>query len=131
MSGPGLEIGVFPVRGTSADADVFRHATGLPSGGAMLPLSFPMRWLATRDIRVALAALVGHDEVVLVHESQSFAYAHPLRVDQPYDLRLIVRREHAPERLILDGTITDADGADCAQVETILRLFAASSEQPA
>ena len=128
MSDPGLEIGTFAVRGTSAEAEGFREATGLPGGGATLPLSFPMRWLAARDIRVTLAALVGHGEIVLVHESQSFSYGDPLLVDQSYELRLSVRREHAPDRLILDGAITDADGRDCAQVETILRLIAAPGE---
>lgn len=128
MSGPGLEIGTFAVRGTSAEAELFRAATGLPGGGATLPLSFPMRWLAAREIRVALTALVGHGDVVLVHESQSFSYAGPLQVDQSYELRLSMRRERAPDRLILDGAITDADGRDCAQVETILRLVAAPGE---
>ena len=129
MSGPGLEIGVFAVRGSAAEAEIFRTATGLPSGGATLPLTFPMRWLAARDIRVALTALVGHGEVVLVHESQSFSYVEPLQVDRAYDLRLTVRREHAPDRLVLEGAITEAEGRACADVETILRLVAAPPEQ--
>ena len=124
MSGPGLELGQFPVRGTAGEAEAFCQATGVASGGSDLPLSFPMRWLATAEIRGALAALVGHGEVVLVHEGQSFTYERPLQVGQPYVLTLVVRREHAPDRLILEGTLTDGD-RPCGALETTLRLVAA------
>lgn len=124
MSGPGLELGQFPVRGTVEEAEAFRRATGAADGGSELPLSFPMRWLATAEIRGALAALVGHGEIVLVHEGQSFTYERPLQVGRAYLLTLAVRREHAPDRLILDGSLADADGS-CGTLETTLRLVAA------
>ncbi len=123
MSG-GVELGVFPVRGTASEADAFRLAIGQPPGGAALPLTFPMRWLAARDIRVALAALVGHGEVVLVHEGQNFSFERPLLVGEPYDLTLSVRREQSPERLILQGVIASGE-EPCARLETTLRLVAA------
>ncbi len=124
MSGPGLELGQFPVRGTAGEVEAFRRATGAAADGSNLPLSFPMRWLASAEIRGALAALVGHGEIVLVHEGQSFAYERPLQVGQVYVLTLVVRREHAPDRLILDGSLADGDGS-CGTLETILRLVAA------
>ncbi len=120
-----VELGVFPVCGTAGEADAFRLATGQPPGGAALPLTFPMRWLAGRDVRVALAALVGHGEVVLVHEGQSFSYERPLQVGEAYHMTLSVRREWLPDRLILAGVIA-AGETPCARLETTLRLVAAS-----
>ncbi len=124
MSGPGLELGTFSVGATIAQAGAFRRATGQPDGGTALPLTFPLCWLSGGDLRVALVALVGHEPVVLVHESQAFSYTRALLVGQPYVLTLTVRREHAPERLVLDGAVADADGGPCARLETILRLVA-------
>ena len=119
-----VELGVFPVCGTAREADAFRLATGQPPGGAALPRTFPLRGLAGRDIRVALAALVGHGEVVLVHEGQSFSYERPLQVGEAFDMTLSVRREWSPDRLILEGVIAVGE-TPCARLETTLRLVAA------
>ena len=116
-------IGSFRVRAEPAEVEAFRQATRLESGGDGLPLTFPIRWLVTPEIRAALVAMVPEPDLVLFHESQSFAYEQPLRPDETYNLTLSARRETAPDRLLVDGTIDDASGARCATVETILRLF--------
>jgi hypothetical protein len=123
-------LGRFAVVGTIAEVDAFCHATGVMPD-ATLPVTYPMRWLAMPDIRTALLDLVSSDEVVLVHESQSFSYAQPLYVDQLYTLTVFARREATPDRMILDGTVVDAAGVEQARVETILRFIAAPAEQGA
>lgn len=123
-------LGRFAVVGTVAEADAFCRATGA-APQATLPLTYPMRWLALEDVRAGLVALVSGAEVVLVHESQSFAYSRPLHVDQLYTLTVFARREEAPDRVILDGTVIDAAGVEQVRIETVLRLIAAPAEQAA
>ncbi len=118
-----MSLGRFSVTGTAAEADAFRAATGSPSHDpAILPLTFPMRWLAAPAIRGAMTALVS-DGVALVHEAQTFDYERPLRVDEPYTLSVSARRESDPDRLVLLSAITAEDGAPAARLETVLRLF--------
>ncbi|WP_158809852.1 hypothetical protein [Beijerinckia sp. L45] len=126
MSGS-TALGRFAVVGTIAEADAFCRATGV-APAATLPLTYPMRWLALPDIRAGLLDLASGAEAVLVHESQSFAYTHPLFVDQLYTLTVFARREAAPDRVILDGVVTDAAGVEQLRIETILRLIAAPTE---
>lgn len=124
MSGTGpVALGGFPVVAGRADVAAFRKATGLDGDGATLPLTFPMRWLAAGEIRAAIASAAPDEDVVLVHESQAFEYAIPLRVGEPYTMVLAARRETDPARLIVDGTIQAADGSAHATLETIMRLF--------
>ena len=129
MSG-GTALGRFAVVGTVAEAEAFCRATGVATA-TTLPLTYPMRWLAAPDLRAGLLDLVAGAEVVLVHESQSFAYAQPLHVDQLYTLTVFARREEAPDRVILEGTVIDAAGVEHARIETILRLIAAPVEHAA
>ena len=78
MSSGSTPLGCFAVKGTAAEAEAFRSATGLsPPDGAILPLTFPMRWLAAPDVRRAMIAMVP-DAVALVHEAQAFDYERPL-----------------------------------------------------
>ena len=123
-------LGRFAVVGTVAEVDAFCRATGV-APAATLPLTYPMRWLALPDVRAGLLDLMAGLDVVLVHESQSFAYTHSLYVDRLYTLTLFARREEGPDRVILDGTVIDAKGVEQARVETILRLIAAPTEQAA
>lgn len=116
-------IGSFRVRAEPAEVEAFRAATRLEGGGDALPLTFPIRWLVTPEIRAALVAMVPEPDLVLFHESQSFAYERQLLPGETYALTLSARRETSPDRLLVDGTITDTSGAHCATVETILRLF--------
>ena len=121
MSG-GVELGVFPVRGTASEADAFRLAIGQPPGGVALPLTFPMRWLAAPEVRAATTGMVP-DDVALVHEAQTFEYDAPLLTGEPYALTLVAHRESGPDRLVLAGSVATIDGTRMAWVETVLRLF--------
>ena len=116
-------LGAFAVAASAEEADAFRGATGLPLGGSSLPLTFPMRWLATQAVRDSLTGLVSEPEIVLVHESQSFDYEAPLQVGTLYTLSLKGRRKTDPDQLVVDGTIADPNGITLARIETILRLF--------
>lgn len=117
----------FAVVATEAEVEAFRSATAsAPDGpgpaGDVLPATFPMRWLAAPEVRRLLLAAVPEPGLVPVHEGQSFDYARPLRVGEPYRLKLATRREAEPPRLVVDGRIEDADGTLRATLETILRL---------
>jgi hypothetical protein len=123
-------LGRFAVVGTAEEVDAFCRATGA-AAGPTLPLTFPMRWLVAPGVRTALLDLVGDADIVLVHESQSFAYTSPLRIGDLYALDLTARRETAPDRLILDGAVIDSSGGEQARIETILRLIAVPAEMSA
>ena len=123
MSPAPTPLGRFPVAGTAAEAFAFRAATGLSVvEGPVLPLTFPMRWLAAPAVRDAMAAMTS-DGFVLVHEAQTFDYEQPLLVGEPYVLTLLAQREADPDRVILRGSIAAGDGAPAARLETVLRLF--------
>jgi hypothetical protein len=118
-------LGTFTVSSTAGEAGAFREATGVKSASDVLPLTFPMRWLAAPEIRAALLDAVADPDVVLVHESQAFDYAQRLRSGESYALSVSARRESAPERLLVDGVISDGSGRELARLETILRLIKA------
>ena len=122
-------IGSFRVKAEPTEVSAFRQATGVKAGldDRVLPLTYPMRWLVAPDIRAKLLAMVPEPDLVLVHESQSFAYERVLNSSQTYALVLTARREASPDRLFVDGTIADAQGAPCATIETILRLFSTAT----
>ncbi|MGD0635083.1 MAG: hypothetical protein ABSA13_12540 [Beijerinckiaceae bacterium] len=124
-SAPAAALGTFPVSSTAGEAAAFRAATGVESAGDVLPLTFPMRWLVAPEIRAALLDAVADPDVVLVHESQIFDYSHRLRSGESYALSVSARRESAPDRLLVDGVISDASGLELARLETILRLIKA------
>jgi hypothetical protein len=120
-------VGRFSVGATEAEVETFRAAIRLTAADdgqpLTLPLTFPMRWMVKPEIRTALLAFVPEPDLVLVHESQTFAYHRTLRVDETFDLTLTAARESSPDRLRVDGQLMDADGIECARLETILRLF--------
>jgi hypothetical protein len=87
-----------------------------------VPLSYPAVWIADEKIFDPVRDLCAADDVVPVHESQSFAFDAPLQAGADYDVRVTLRREETPPRLILDAQIDDATGAPVAKSETMLRL---------
>lgn len=117
-----IALGGFGVEASPDEIAAFRAATGLPAQGETLPLTFPIRWMASPAVRDAVATLAPESDLILVHESQTFDYATALRVGEPYTLTLTGRRVTTPDRLIVDGTVAAADGSICARLETILRL---------
>ncbi len=119
-------LGAFAVCAEPAEVAAFRAATGLPRGDAV-PATFPMRWLAAPEVRDALLAMAGEPDLVPVHESQLFDYLAPLSIGERYEMCLDVRRETAPDRLVLTGAITARSGAIHLRIETILRLFSTAA----
>jgi hypothetical protein len=116
-------LGTFTVSGTADEVEAFQAATGTESSGDLLPLTFPIRWLVAPEIRAALLSAIADADFVLVHESQAFDYAQPLRCGVSYALGVSARRESAPDRLLVDGVIRDASGLELARLETVLRLI--------
>jgi hypothetical protein len=129
--GADAALGSFPVAGTEEAATLFRQATGSTTTGAALPLTFPMCWMTGPEVRAAVFAFLNDDRVVLIHESQSFDYATPLRVGEPYRLILQARREQGPDRLLIFGDVLTAAGDVAAKVETILRLISVPEDAAA
>ena len=127
MPGEATILGPFAVMARPQEVAAFRAATGLVDAGDRLPLTFPMRWMASPDVRAALRSLLSEGDLVPVHEGQGFDYAMPLFVGTAYTLRLEARRETAPDRLIVGGTIATEDGLIHAKLETILRLFSTTA----
>ena len=119
-----ISLGTFAVEAGAVEVSAFGVATGVDETDGV-PLTFPMRWLVMPSVRAVMLALVPEPDLVLVHESQSFDYAHRLRVDTRYDLALIARRDQGPDRLFIDGTLRDRDGVVVVRLETVLRLIAA------
>ncbi len=119
-------LGAFAVRAEPAEVAAFRAATGLPPGD-MVPVTFPMRWLASPEVRDGLLAMASEPDLVPVHESQLFDYIAPLVTGDRYEMNLDARRETTPDRLVLTGTITAEDGTIHVRLETILRLFSTSA----
>lgn len=124
------ELGSFPVQAHESEVAAFRLAAGLDAADdTVLPLTYPMRWLASPPVRAALLALVEEADVVPFHEAQTFAYDRSLHVAERYHLVLAARRERDPDRLVVDGTILGNETAGApaavehATLEMILRLF--------
>ena len=85
-------------------------------------LTFPFRWLAHPAIRGLILQLIGGQGFLPVHEAQSFAYEHELRIETDYVLAVEARRTAKPPRLILKMAISTGEGENCARVETVLRI---------
>lgn len=120
-------LGSFNVTAARAEVEAFRAATGLAPGNCV-PVTFPMRWVAAGEPRDAMLAMVSEPHLVPVHESQIFEYNGTLDVDENYTMELTARREAAPDRLVLAGTISDAVGTLLVRLETVLRLFSTALE---
>ena len=115
------DLGAFQVAATQGEVAAFRSATRCLGEG--VPLTFPMRWLASPELRRALLAMVPEPDLIPVHESQTFEYVQPLTVDQAYVLTLSAGRESAPDRLVVAGVVASGTGEMVVRLETILRLF--------
>ena len=122
MSGARQALGTIKVKALATDAAAFRRATGCDGASDVLPLTFPMRWLALPDARRAIMTLVPEADLVPVHESQSFDYPTTLQASRAYRLELSGERVAAPDRLIIEGAVLGEDGSVQARLETILRL---------
>lgn len=112
-------LGPFEVATRSADIAGFAAATGAPAGE--IPATFPIVWLSAPALKDALREAAGAD-FLPVHESQSFDYLRPLARDATYRLVAVARRESAPERLVVEASVTELSGAAALNMRAALRL---------
>jgi len=96
----------------------------LETGGAGLsvPLTYPAVWLAEPILLEVIQDLCRSQDVIPVHESQSFLYTLELAFGESYDLYILLKRETEPSRLIIEATIKTTTNKPVATIETILRL---------
>jgi hypothetical protein len=116
-------VGPIAVRTDSAAVRDFQGASGGDVLPGLVPLIFPICWLALPEVRAGLLEGTGGRDIVPVHESQSFTTRHRLELDRDYLLAVALRRSSQPERLTLQGTVTTPDGDLCVEFETVLRLI--------
>jgi hypothetical protein len=122
-----LSVGPIEVKADAAEADAFRRATSaVGEASDELPFTFPMRWLAHAEIRAAAARLIGDEtgeQMLALHESQTFDYASPLKVGETYRLNVTLSRPPQAQQITVDAEI--GPGADLIylRMEMILRLF--------
>lgn len=114
-------IGPIAVRTDSATVLEFQRASGSEPLPGIVPLIFPIRWLALPEIRARLLAAAGGD-LVPVHESQSFTTTQRLELDRDYLFAVELTRTSQPERLTLQGRVSTPGGDVCVELETVLRL---------
>jgi hypothetical protein len=108
------------VRAGAGEAESFGRETG--ASGSRLPFTFPVRWLARPEIHTAAAAMIDEAAWIPIHESQSFDYRRSLEVETDYRMRVDLRREAKPPRLILRAEIATQSGQPCLDMEMILRI---------
>ena len=113
-----------PIRVWTKASEVagFLRETGGARTGGGVPLTFPARWLALPAIRGLILQLTGGEGFLPVHEAQSFAYEHELRIETDYVLAVEARRTAKPPRLTLKMAVSTGEGKICARVETVLRI---------
>jgi len=78
--------------------------------------------MALPAIRGLILQLIGGDGFLPVHEAQSFAYEHELRIESDYVLAVEARRTAKPPRLTLKMAVATGQGKICAHLETVLRI---------
>lgn len=126
-----LKVGPFEVRVTRAEAKAFHHATRDDDEMTRVPFTFPIRWLARPEIHAAAARLIGGDDWVPIHESQSFDYRQPLALDCDYRMRIAMSHEDAPPRILLHAEVgKDGDDDYCLRMEMILRIITMPQKEP-
>jgi hypothetical protein len=112
------------VRIEAQDVAAFLRATGGPADRALVPLTFPARWLALPAVRGLIMRSVGNG-FLPVHEAQNFAYERALQIEADYILGVEACRTPAPPRLTLSMSIATPRGDICARLETVLRIVPA------
>jgi hypothetical protein len=115
-------LGPIAVRTDPAAVRDFQGASGGDVLPGLVPLIFPICWLALPEVRARLLEASGGGDIVPVHESQSFTTRRRLELDRDYLLTGAVRRTSGPDRLTLQGTVSTPDGDLCVEFETVLRL---------
>jgi hypothetical protein len=115
-----LHLGPFAVRVDVEASEIFRRITGGRAG--RIPFTFPVRWLAHPEIRAAAARMIGGEDWVPIHESQSFDVRRRLETATDYRMRIEMWREAEPSRLFLRAEIATEADEPCVAMEMILRI---------
>ena len=123
-----MVLGPFEVATDPAEIAAFAAAVG--SGDGYVPPTFPIVWLSAPALKAALRDAVGPD-FLPVHESQSFDYIRPLAAGAACRLTAIARREHAPDRLVVEASVADLAGAPVLTMRAVLRLVPLAGGQGA
>ncbi|MFM8860209.1 MAG: hypothetical protein ACKOEW_08985 [Methylocystis sp.] len=110
-----LRLQVDPVR-----AKTYALETG--GDGLSAPLTYPAIWLTEPGLLKIIQELCQSQDVIPVHESQSFFYSLELTLGESYDLYVLLKRVTDPSRLIIEATIKTTTNELVATIETILRL---------
>jgi hypothetical protein len=113
-----------PIRVRTGASEVagFLRVTADARTGGVVPVTFPACWLALPALRGLILQLIGGDGFLPVHEGQSFAYEHELRIETDYVLAVEARRTAKPPRLTLKIAVSTGQGEICAHFETVLRI---------
>ena len=109
------------VRTGASEVAEYLRATGGDLTLGFVPLTFPFRWLALPAVRGLILQLIGGQGFLPVHEAQSFAYEHELRIETDYVLAVEARRTAKPPRLTLKIAVS-SQREICAHLETVLRI---------
>lgn len=112
-------LGPFEVAADRASVARFAQETGARDGG--VPATFPIVWLSGAELKAALRAAAGPD-CLPVHESQAFDYIRPLTPGDAYRLTALARRVAAPDRLIVEASVSDRGGALALTMRAVLRI---------
>lgn len=110
----------FAVRTDEAEIEAFARATGGRVG--RIPFTFPVRWFALPELRAKAAEIMGGADWVPIHELQSFDYRRRLELDCDYRMRVEMRREQKPARLVLRAEIATDENELCLNMEMVLRI---------
>lgn len=130
-SGQGNDLGTFSVLADAGEVAAFRAALGLAEQHAGdVPATYAIRWLAAGEVRAALMTLVSEPDLIPVHEAQTFGYVEPLTCGIVYRMNVRAHRTCAPDRLLVDATISDERGTRHVEMATTLRLISTAEAAP-
>ncbi|MFM8647350.1 MAG: hypothetical protein ACKOB7_06165 [Methylocystis sp.] len=115
-----LSLGPLRLQVDPTRAKTYALETG--GDGLSAPLAYPAVWLAEPTLLEIIQDLCRSQDVIPVHESQSFFYTLELALGESYDLYVLLKRETEPSRLIIEATIKTTTNRLVATIETILRL---------
>ena len=121
----GIVFGPFEVSTDNATVSAFARFVG--AAGGHPPATFPIVWLSHPSFKAALRAALGPG-FLPVHESQSFHYERPLKLDGRYVLSGVARREFGPDRLVVVADAVGPDGRVALTLRTVLRIVAVGGD---
>jgi 3-hydroxybutyryl-CoA dehydratase len=109
----------------------FGRALTTRSGYGPVPLTFPMRWLCLPALREPISRELRLERALLVHQSQTFAYARPLDLERDFTIEVDARRTPpAGGRVTMRATVRDDRGDAIFVAETLVRAVEGAAIAP-